>query len=62
VSEDGLTLLDDQLQGTITLRDAAGAIVQEFPAAGDPPVTGVRMGVGAPGFPEAAPGAATPTS
>jgi len=53
VSEDGLSLFDDQSQGMITIRDAAGAIVQEIPTAGDPPVTGMRMGVGAPGFPEA---------
>jgi hypothetical protein len=60
VSEDGQTLLDDQSRGTITIRDAAGAIVQEVPTAGAPPVTGVRMGVGAPGFPVATPTAATP--
>jgi hypothetical protein len=59
VSEDGMTLLDDQSQVMITIRDAAGAILQQFPASGDPPVTGTRMGVGAPGFPEAT---ATPTS
>jgi hypothetical protein len=33
--------------------------VQEVPGAGAPPVTGIRMGVGAPGFPQN-PGAATP--
>jgi hypothetical protein len=59
VSEDGTTLLDDQSQGTITIRDVTGAIVQEIPTAGTPPVTGNRMGVGAPGFPEAS---ATSTS
>jgi len=59
VSEDGQTLLDDQSQGTVTIRDAAGATIQEMPTAGAPPVTGTRMGVGAPGFPVAA---ATPTS
>jgi hypothetical protein len=53
VSEDGQSLLDDQSQGTITIRDAAGAVVQEMPTAGAPPVTGIRMGAGAPGFPEA---------
>jgi hypothetical protein len=59
VSEDGQTLVDDQSQVTITIRDAAGFIVQEVPGAGAPPVTGIRMGVGAPGFPQN-PGAATP--
>ena len=60
VSEDGQTLLDDQSQGTITIRDAAGAILQEIATAGAPPVTGVRMAVGAPGFPESS--GATPTA
>jgi hypothetical protein len=59
ISEDGQSLLDDQSQGTITIRDASGAIVDQFPTAGAPPVTGTRMAVGTPGFPEAA---ATPTS
>ena len=51
VSEDGQSLLDDQSQGTITIRDATGLIVQEMPTAGAPPVTGIRMAPGAPGFP-----------
>jgi hypothetical protein len=59
VSEDGQSLLDDQSQGTITIRDATGSIVQEMPTAGAPPVTGIRMAVGAPGFAEPS---ATPTS
>ncbi len=59
VSEDGQTLVDDQSRVTITIRDAAGAIVQEIPGVGAPPVTGVRMGVGSPGFSKAA-GEATP--
>jgi hypothetical protein len=61
VSEDGQTILDDQSQVMITIRDAAGAIVQQVPGAGSPPVTGTRMGVGSPGFPEGTPTAATPT-
>jgi hypothetical protein len=61
ISEDGLTLLDDQSQGTITIRDATGAIIQEMPTAGAPPVTATRMGVGNPGIP-APTGSATPTS
>jgi hypothetical protein len=60
VSEDGRSLLDDQSRGTITIRDATGAILQEIATAGAPPVTGTRMGVGAPGFPAAAPETATP--
>jgi len=63
VSEDGQTLLDDQSQGQVTIRDAAGATVQAFATAGAPPVTGTRMGVGAPGFPpEGEPTASTPTT
>jgi len=60
IGEDGQTLLADQSQGQITIRDAVGAIVEEIAAAGAPPVTGVRMGVGAPGFPVATLTAATP--
>lgn len=62
VSEDGQTLLDDQSQVVVTIRDAAGRILQEMPGAGGPPVTGMRMGVGMPGFVMGAPAAATPTS
>jgi len=40
------------------VHDAGGAIVDQMPTAGAPPVTGTRMAVGAPGFPEPA---ATPT-
>ena len=40
VSEDGQSLVDDQLQGKVTIRDGAGAIVQEFATAGAPPGTG----------------------
>jgi hypothetical protein len=61
VSADSQTLLDDQSQVMITIRDATGAIVQQVPGAGSPPVTGTRMGVGSPGFPEGTPTAATPT-
>lgn len=59
VSEDGQTLVDDQSLVMVTIRDAAGAIVQEIPGAGAPPVSGVRMRVGATGFLEAS-GAGTP--
>ena len=62
VSEDGQSHHDDQSQAKITIRDAAGAIVQEIAAAGSPPVVGYRMGVGSPGFPEGTPAAGTPAS
>ena len=62
VSEDGQSLVDDQSQGQVTIRDAAGAIVQEFATAGAPPVTGSRMGVGAPGFPTGTPVTGTPAA
>jgi hypothetical protein len=61
VSADGQSLLDDQSQGKVTIRDAAGVIVQEFAAAGAPPVTGHRVSVGSPGFWEGTPTAGTPT-
>ena len=52
VSEDGLTFLDDGSLVTVTIRDAAGAVVMVIPpGAGGPPVTGVKMRVGNPGFP-----------
>jgi hypothetical protein len=62
VSEDGLTFIDDGSKVIVTIRDPAGAIVQQFPGAGGRPVTGIRMGPGSPGFPEVTPGTATPTS
>lgn len=61
VSDDGNSLFDDQSRGKVTIRDAAGNVLQEIATAGAPPVTGKRMGVGNPGFPEGA-DAATPTS
>ena len=60
VSEDGQTLLDDNPESGPTIRDAAGTIVDVL--RGGPPVTGVRMGVGSPGFPEASPAAGTPAA
>ena len=61
VSEDGKTVLDDQSRSVVTIRDAAGVIVQEIPGAGAPPVTGVQMAPGAPGFPNGS-SSATPTT
>jgi hypothetical protein len=60
VSEDGQTLLDDNPESGPTIRDAAGTILDVL--RGGPPVTGVRMGVGSPGFPEASPEAGTPAA
>jgi hypothetical protein len=63
VSEDGLTIVDEAPETTITIRDAAHNVVQVVtPYPGGVPATGVRMSVGAPGFPEGTPGTATPTS
>ena len=58
VSEDGKTFVDDGSKVVVTVRDAAGAILQELPGAGGRPVTAIRMGAGAHGFPEAAANAA----
>ena len=51
MSEDGPTLLDDNPESGPTVRDAAGNIIDVV--RGGQPVTGARMGVGAPGFPAA---------
>jgi len=60
VSADGQTLLDDNPESGPTIRDAAGTVLDVL--RGGPPVTGVRMGVGSPGFPETSPAASTPTA
>lgn len=63
-SEDGQTFIDDGSRVMVTIRDPSGTIVQQIMPTGKPegrPVTGVRMAVGNPGFPESSP-AATPTS
>ena len=58
VSEDGLVHTDTSPETTVTIRDAAGAIVDVIPGA--PNVTATRIGVGSP--PEfVAPAAASPT-
>jgi hypothetical protein len=54
VSEDGQTFSDDGTRAVITIRDAAGAVVQEISGLFERPVTAIRMGVGVPGFPEVA--------
>ena len=60
VSEDGQTFVDDSPDSGPTIRDAAGTVVAA--PRGQPPVTGIRMGVGSPGFPEGTPTAGTPTA
>ena len=60
VNEDGQSFIDDGSQGSVTIRDAAHQIVETITE--PPTVTGVRMGVGVPGFPAAPPEASTPTT
>jgi hypothetical protein len=63
VSEDGQSIVDDDPETTITVRDATHNVVDVIkPFPGGPPATGVRMGVGAPGFPEGTSAAGTPTA
>ena len=52
VSEDGLTFEDDGLLNTVTIRDAAGAVVAVVPPGtpNDRPITGTKMRVGNAGF------------
>lgn len=64
-SEDGQTFAEDGALVTVTVRDATGAIVNQMLPTGQPagrPVTGVRTGVGASGFPDGEATAATPES
>jgi hypothetical protein len=61
VSDDGQTIIDDAPETTVTVRDAANNIVNVIPGPPSLPATGVRMAVGAPGFPEGTPTAGTPT-
>jgi hypothetical protein len=60
VSEDGQSIVDDSPESGPTIRDAQGIVLDVL--RGGPPVTGIRMGVGAPGFPEVSPTASTPTT
>lgn len=65
VLDDNIHFIDDFSLTYVTIRDAAGAILQEVPpGSGGRPVTATRMAVGAPGFPsaESATPAATPSS
>jgi hypothetical protein len=62
VNEDGQTFVDDGSKVMVTIRDATGAIVQQMPGAGGPPVTGIRMAPGVPGFPTGTPPTGTPAA
>lgn len=62
VSDDGQSFIDDAAETTVTIRDATHTVVAVIPGPPEPPATGVRMRVGAPGFPEGTPTAATPTT
>jgi hypothetical protein len=59
VSEDSQNFIDDSPDTTLTYRDGTGAVVlviKPFEGGGEiVPVTGIRIDVGEPGFPEAAP-------
>jgi hypothetical protein len=63
VSEDGQTIAEEP-GASLTIRDAGNNVVQVIPGAGAAIVHGVRMAVGAPGFPEvsAAPGVSPSTT
>lgn len=64
VSADGQSFVDHSPQTTLTYRDATGAVIATITPfhAGSTasPVTGIRMGVGAPGIPSRTSAAATP--
>ena len=65
VGADGQTFVDDGSKVMVTIRDPAGAVVQQNLPTGAPggrPVTGTRMGPGSPGFPTPTPEAATPAT
>lgn len=68
VSEDGHSFVDDSPETTLTFRNPANAVVAVISPYGEgsdgsiAPVTGTRMGVGSPGFPEAAAAATTPAA
>jgi hypothetical protein len=62
VGADGRSLTDDLSQTHVTIRDAAGTVLQEIPGAGAPHVVGNRIEVGQPNFPPGTPTAGTPTA
>lgn len=61
VSDDGQAFIDDGSLVTVTIRDAAGAVITVVPpGTPGPPITAVRMAPGVAGFPDDAPDAGTP--
>jgi hypothetical protein len=62
VSEDGESFVDDGSRVIVTIHDVTGAIVQQLPGTGAPPVTGIRMTPGVPGFPQGTLAAGTPVA
>ena len=62
VNEDEQTFIDAGSRVMVTIRDAAGSVVEQLPDAGIRPVTAIRMVPNSPGCPDGAPGTATPTS
>jgi hypothetical protein len=60
VSADGQSFVDDSPESGPTIRDAQGTVLDVL--RGGPPVTGVRMGVGAPGFSEGTAAAVPPVT
>lgn len=68
VSEDGQRFVDDSPETTLTFRDPANAVVAVISPYGEgsdgsiAPVTGVRMAVGSPGFPDTNEVVATPAA
>jgi hypothetical protein len=61
-SEDGQTFIDDNEMVMVTIRDATGSVLQQVSGAGAPPVTGIRMAPGVPGFPTGTPATGTPAA
>ena len=62
VSEDGESFVDDGSRVIVTIHDVTGAIVQQLPGTGAPPVTGIPMTTGVPGFPQGTLAAGTPVA
>jgi hypothetical protein len=62
-SEDGQSFYDDGTRVRLTLRDATNTVTMVLGEDGSlPPIFGIRMAPGAPGFQEGTPEAGTPTS
>ena len=60
VSQDGTTQTDDSPDTSVTIRDAAGNVLDVI--TGGPPITGTRMAVGDAGFPETPAASCSPTT